>query len=221
MSSGWRKVSAEERERRVQLPLARQMVETARRLIGERGLAATSTTAIQRGTPGRRRPGSSAASGSIFYYFGSRERVLIEVLRVDVEQRLALLQARLQPAATFDEFMAAAAGAMETFVAEAPGSHVLLTELAGEGLRNPALAAAQAEAYDRWRAQLTVMLADAEARGVVSFRIEVAQLAELLTAIGQGLALQQFTNPRWDRLPAQRVARELLRHAIEPGAAAS
>ena len=215
MSSGSRKVSAEERERRVQLPLARQMVESARRLIGERGLAGTSTVAIQRATPGRRRPGSSAATGSIFYYFGSRERVLIEVLRADVEHRLELLGAALKPARTFDELIAALAAAVETFVAEEPGSHVLLTDLAGEGLRNPALAEAQAEAYRHWRAEVAAMLRDAQDRGVVTFGVDVTALAELLTAVGQGLAIQEFTDREWDRKPAQRLARDLLRLAAQ------
>lgn len=192
------------------------MVETARRLIGERGAAATSTTAIQAGTPGPRRKGSSAAPGSLFYYFGTKERVLIEVLRTDVAGRLEGVRARLQAVASFDELIAALADALDEFLAEDPGSHVVLTDLVGEALRNPALAEAQAEVYAEWRREVTAMIEDLERRGVVALRFPAAQLTELLTAVGQGLAIQEVTDPAWDRKPAQRAARELLRLAAAP-----
>ena len=201
----------------MQLPLARHMVETARRLIGERGAAATTTTAIQAGTPGRpRREGSSAAPGSLFYYFGTKERVLIEVLRSDVATRLESLRARLQAVTAFDELIAALAGALDEFLAEDPGSHVVLIDLVGEALRNPELAEAQAEAYATWRHELTAMIEDLERRGVVVLRFDAAQLAELLTAVAQGLAIQELTDSSWDRKPAQRVVGDLLRLVAAP-----
>ena len=192
------------------------MVETARRLIGERSAAATTTTAIQAGTPGPRREGSSAAPGSLFYYFGTKERVLIEVLRSDVAARLESLRGRLQAVTTFDQLIAALAGALDEFLAEDSGSHVVLIDLVGEALRNPELAQAQAEVYATWRRELTAMIEDLERRGVVVLRFDAAQLAELLTALAQGLAIQQLTDRSWDRKPAQRVVRDLLRLAAAP-----
>jgi AcrR family transcriptional regulator len=192
------------------------MIKTARRLIGERGAAATTITAIQAHTPGPRRKRTSAAPGSLFYYFGTKERVLIEVLRTDVAERLQRLRARLAKVTSFDELTAALADGLDEFLTQDVRSHVVLTDLVGEALRHPQLAEAQAEVYADWRRQLTEMLDDLQRRRVLQASIPVAQLAELITAVAQGLAVQELTDPSWDRGPAVHAARELLRVIAAP-----
>jgi AcrR family transcriptional regulator len=207
-------VGAEERERRVQQPLARAMVQTARELMGQYGVAGVTVRAIQTATQGST-PGKSAAPGSLHYYFGSRERVLIEVLRVDVHDHLSVLAQSHTEVASFEQLLDALHEALDTFVAQASSRHVVVVELVGEALRNPQLAGAQAALYDHWRAECAAMLERLEQRGVVSLRGRAAQVAELLTAISQGLAIQQQTNALWDRRPALALTRELLREALQ------
>ena len=207
-------VAAEERERRVQQPLARAMVQTARELMGQYGVAGVTVRAIQSATPGSTQ-GKSAAPGSLHYYFGSRERVLIEVLRADVQDRLCVLAESLTQVACSEQLLDALYEALDTFVAQAPSRHAIVVELVGEALRNPQLAGAQAALYDDWRAECTAMLQRLEQRGVVALRGRAAQVAELITAIAQGLAIQQQTNALWDRRPALAFTGELLREALQ------
>jgi hypothetical protein len=78
----------------------------------------------------------------------------------------------------------------------APGDCAARTlELVGEALRQPELAAAQAELYEHWRAEFAAMLEDLERRGVIVLSGPARPLAELITAVGQGLGVQQYTTP--------------------------
>jgi AcrR family transcriptional regulator len=189
------------------------MVETARRLMAERGIGATTARAIQHGTAGRR---ASLAPGSLFYYFGSKERVLIEVLRAEVAGRLEVLAHELAAVTTFDQFVDALERALARFLDTESGSDIVLLELVGEARRQPELAAAQAELYKHWRVEFAAMLDDLERRGAIVLRGPSRPLAELITAVGQGLGVQQYTTPGWDRGEALTLLRELLRATVAP-----
>src|SRR5213076_2590167 len=119
----------------------------------------TTARAIQRGTPGRR---ASLAPGSLFYYFGSKERVLIEVLRAEVAGRLEVLAHELAAVTTFDQFVDALERALAVFLDTERGSDIVLLELVAEARRQPELAAAEAELYEHWRAEFAAMLEELE-----------------------------------------------------------
>lgn len=197
-----------ERDRRVAHPVAQSMVETARRLIGERGVAGTTTRGVELATRGRR--GQPLGPGSTFYYFGTKERLLVEVLRVDLERRLALLRARVRSVESLEDLLGALEEGVDAFAGENPASHVLLCECVGAPLRHETLADAQAEGDRRWSAELAGMLLELEQRGVVRVGARAAVLADLFTAAAQGAGIHQVADPEWDRRAVVAIISELL-----------
>ncbi len=98
------------------------------------------------------------------HYFGSKERVLVEVLRAAVAHRLEVVAGELATVTTFDEFADALERTLSMFLDPEHGSDVVLIEMA---LRHCELAAAQAELYEHWRAELAGMLDELQRRGVI------------------------------------------------------
>jgi hypothetical protein len=71
-----------------------------------------------------------------------------------------------------------------------------------------------ARPYQHWRSEFAAMVEDGERLGVFAVRGRASALAELITAVGQGLGVQQYATARWDRRPALALLRELLRATV-------
>ncbi len=199
-------VDADERDRRVALPVARRLVEAARACVIAHGVAGATFVVIERE--------AQVTTGTVRYYFGTKERLLVEVLRADSQARLELLRARLAAVASFDEFLAMMVASLDDFTGPA-GSHALLLALLSATPRSPALAAAQAELYDRWRRELVDGLEALEARTILRVR-DGETFAALVIAVAHGIAIQQYVNERWDRGPLVDLMHVLARFYLAP-----
>lgn len=141
---------------------------------------------------------AGVSRGLLHYYFGTKERLLVEVVRRDAELRLALLAEQLAGAATADDFVALLAHGLERAVRTEPESIALSFELFALGRRNAEVAAELATLSASMRTHVAGLLAEKQAEGVLHLRATPGAAAEVLFSLADGLALRMLTEPDRD-----------------------
>ncbi|HEX2071597.1 MAG TPA: TetR/AcrR family transcriptional regulator [Thermoleophilaceae bacterium] len=172
---------------------AQRIVEAMRASVGKRGAAGSTFDVVARE--------AGVSRGLLHYYFGSKERLMVEVVRSDCDQRVAALEENLATATSADEFVAFLVQTLEAFLSDEP-SQAVLYEMLSASRRSEEIRAELAELYRRWRGQLAVALHDKQEEGVVSLDAEPETVAALLFALGDGMGLQVISDPQWDSAPA-------------------
>jgi hypothetical protein len=89
--------------------------------VAERGTAGSTFDQVARA--------AGVSRGLLHYYFGTKERLLVEVVRRDCDVRMAALDEQLGQAQTADDFIAVLVGELEDVVRNDPGFVTLLFEL--------------------------------------------------------------------------------------------
>jgi AcrR family transcriptional regulator len=182
--------SALKADRRLDSDKARRIVAAMRASVGTRGAAASTFDHVAQE--------AGVSRGLLHYYFGSKERLLVEVVRHDAELRLRALEEQLTGAESIDAIVEVLVTQLEHFVAEGDPAHALLHELFSVSRRNAEVRGELAELYRRLRGQVAEVLRAKEAAGVVQLRGEPEAVASLLFALGDGLELQLLSDPDWD-----------------------
>ena len=193
-------------ERKLDSDKAQRIIEAMRASVGRRGAAASTFDHVAQE--------AGVSRGLLHYYFGSKERLLVEVVRRDSELRLRRLEERLAGASSIDQIVDALVTQLEDFVGEDPGAKALIYEMFSEARRNDDIRDALADLYRNVRGQVAQVLRDKERDGVVKLRGDAESVASLLFALGDGLELQLASDDGWDSsetfAAGIRVARFLL-----------
>ena len=141
---------------------AQRIIEAMRASVGTRG-AAGSTFDHVAGEAG-------VSRGLLHYYFGSKERLLVEVVRHDCEARIGAMEERIARADSVDEIVAALVVGLEEFIEGEPGSQAVIYEMLSASRHSEEIRAELAELYRRWRAHLADALRAKEREGIVRLR---------------------------------------------------
>ena len=194
---------------------------TQRRLDGERAkriVEAMRASVVRRGAEGStfdhvaREAGVSR--GLLHYYFGTKERLLVEVVRMDCEERFMRLDDRFAGARSADDVIAVLLAALQDFLDPEVGFDVLVHEMFGVARRNEEVRAELAELYRGLRERWADALAAKQREGVLALRAEPAAVASVLFAMSDGVVIQLLADPAWDSAPTfeagLRAARFLL-----------
>jgi AcrR family transcriptional regulator len=185
---------------------AQRIVEAMRVSVGKRGAAGSTVDVVARE--------AGVSRGLLHYYFGSKERLMVEVVRTDCDARVAALEEQLSAGTTVDEIVAVLVQSLQAFVADEPGVQAVLYEMLSASRRSEEIRAELAELYRRWRDQLAEALREREQEGVVRLDAEPEAVAAMLFALGDGMGLQLISDPEWDSTPAFelgiRTARRML-----------
>jgi AcrR family transcriptional regulator len=191
-AAGTREIAAEEKPRRVVVEgeKARRIVEAMRRSVARRGTAGSTFDHVARE--------AGVSRGLLHYYFGTKERLLIEAVRRDCELRMELLEQQLAGARTADDFIGLMAQNLQETVREDPDFVTLMFELFTLARRNEEIAVEYAELMRRTRGQVADMLAIAQREGVIRLHAEPDTVAEILFALADGFALRMLTEPERD-----------------------
>ncbi|MEU9088248.1 TetR/AcrR family transcriptional regulator [Streptomyces sp. NPDC048357] len=175
-----------------------RMLEEAMAAIAEDGLAALTMSALAE------RLGTSG--GHILYYFGSKDRLLLEALRWSEEQltgaRRALLGRRVTAARKLDQYL-------ELYLPAGPRDPrwTLWIELWARTASNEPLKAAQEEIDESWQQDLEALLAKGVEQGHFA-PLDVPERASELLALLDGLSTRVVLGQRGaDRARALRQAR--------------
>jgi AcrR family transcriptional regulator len=139
--------------------------------------------------------------GLLHYYFGTKERLLVEVVRHDCDVRMAKLDDQLGGAGTPAEVFERLVTSLEDIVEHEPEFLTLLFELFTLGRRNDDLAAEFRELHRRTRDHFAALLGDKQQQGVLHLAADAEVLADLLFALADGLAMRMLAEPERDWRP--------------------
>jgi AcrR family transcriptional regulator len=209
-----RPTTSAEREHRIASDPAQKMVRKTRELITERGIAAANVREI-----------AHACRQSVaapLWYFGSKGRLLVEVLRFDHDQRLAVLRSRLEAASTRAELVEAVHGTLRAFLDERAlrGSHELMAEITRLAIEDHDVAARRGELRREYRDVVARLLADKQREGVVILSAHATAVAAILISLAQGFAVEIPADRGWkpeEAIAATRLVIEALLREPVPG----
>jgi AcrR family transcriptional regulator len=185
---------------------AQRIIEAMRTSVGTRGAAGSTFDHVARE--------AGVSRGLLHYYFGSKEKLLVEVVRHDCETRIEAMDERITRAASVDEIVAALVLGLEEFIEGEPSSPAVIYELLSASRHSDEIRSELAELYRRWRADLADALRAKERDGVVRLEADPEAVASMLFALGDGFGIQVLSDPDWDREASfelgVRIARRLL-----------
>ncbi len=185
---------------------ARRIVAAMRTSIGSRG-AAGSTFDQVAGEAG-------VSRGLLHYYFGSKERLLAEVVRHDSEVRIANLDAGLQAANSVDAIVELLVQALENLVEREPDNYALIFELFTAARHNEELREEMAEVYRRVQNNVARVLEAKQEEGVVSLAASPEAVVATLFGLGDGIALHMLSDPTWDSSETFAVGAQIARRLL-------
>jgi AcrR family transcriptional regulator len=169
---------------------AQRIVDAMRSSVARRGVAGTTFDQVAREAGDSR--------GLLHYYFGTKERLLGEVVRRDCDLRMDVLEEQLSAASSPEDFIALLRTSLEEMIREDPEFIVLIFELFTLSRRNDEIAAEFADLTRRTREHTAAVLAAKRTEGVLAFSAEPEAVTEVLFALGDGLALRMLAEPDRD-----------------------
>ncbi len=165
-----------------------RIVDAMRASVAERGTAGSTFDQVAKA--------AGVSRGLLHYYFGTKERLLVEVVRRDCDVRLASLDAALAQAQTADDFIAVLVASLEDVVRNDPGFVTLLFELFVLSRRHEDVAAEFRELLSRPRAQVAGLLRDKEAEGVLHLGAPADAVVDVLLSLADGIWLRMLAEER-------------------------
>ena len=157
---------------------------------------------------------AGVSRGLLHYYFGTKERLLVEVVRRDSEIRVSRLDAPLAAAGSADDVLDVLVSSLLDLIDNEPGFFVLLFELFTAGRRNPEIQHEVSELFRKSRAQVAAALEEKDRENVISLRFGAEPTVSYLFAIADGYAVQALSDPERDHDAVLEAGREAARHLL-------
>ncbi len=183
-------MEAATKERELSGDKAQRIVDAMRDSVARRGAAGSTFEHVARE--------AGVSRGLLHYYFGTKERLLVEVVRRDSELRVERLDERLAPAKTVDDVIEALVSSLTEVIDNEPGFFLLLYELFSAGRRNPDIQREVGQLFERTRSHVAEVLDSKNEEGVLSLRHPAEDVVSYLFALGDGFALQALSDPSRD-----------------------
>jgi AcrR family transcriptional regulator len=185
---------------------AGRIVAAMRASVGARGAAGSTFDVVARE--------AGVSRGLLHYYFGTKERLMVEVVRRDCDIFVAELEANLARAGSIDEMVASLVNTLDAFVKGEPGTQAVIYEMLSASRHSEEIRAEMAELYRRWRAHLADALRQKESEGVVALAGDPEAVASVIFAIGDGMGLQLISDPEWAQTTSLDVAMDTARRLL-------
>ena len=185
---------------------AQRIVDAMRTCVGTRGTTGATFDHVARE--------AGVSRGLLHYYFGTKERLLVEVVRRDCDLRMERMSATTASAGSADELLGALGTSLLEMMDESPEFLVILLELHTLGQQNAEIATEVAALHRRVRVHLAGILSAARDQGAIRLDEDPEVVAEVLFSIADGLAMRMLAEPSRDFGPtvaaAIRAARGLV-----------
>jgi AcrR family transcriptional regulator len=181
MATGTRELSGDK---------AKRIVDAMRSSVGARGAAGSTFDHVARE--------AGVSRGLLHYYFGTKERLLVEVCRRDCDIRMSVLDEALARAGNADELIDLLVRSLESMIEEDPGFIALIFELFTTSRHNDEIATEMLELNRRVRRHLAEQLEAKQAEGVIALRADADAVATVLFALADGLAFRMLSDPEHD-----------------------
>lgn len=186
---------------------ARRIVEAMRESVAEVGI--TGSTFDRVATK------AGVSRGLLHYYFGTKERLLVEVIRRDTDYRVEALGAAMSTATTVDEVIAALISTFARTLEVEQGYVYLVSELFVASRKNPDVQAELGALYARARTELAETLREKEREGVVSLRFDAEAVVTHMFAAGDGAVVQVLTDPTLDTIGSAKASYAVYRFLLD------
>lgn len=177
--------------RRLESDKAQRIIAAMRASVGRRGAAGSTFDHVARE--------AGVSRGLLHYYFGSKERLLVEVVRQDCEVRTQVMRGRVAAAATAEEIVSALVVGLEEFIEDELANQSLVYEMLSASKHSEEIRAEMAELYRTWRATLADGLREKESEGVIALEADPEAVASILFSLGDGFGIQVISDSDWDR----------------------
>jgi len=179
---------------------AERIVEAMRASVATRGFAASTFEQVARA--------AGVSRGLLHYYFGTKERLLVEAVRRECDLRHEQIDRAIVGANSADDVLAALVQAFEQFLGEGPSPAVMFFEVLTLAQRNEEIAAQLADLGRRMRGHIAEALRAKAAAGVLELRADADTAATFLLALADGITIRLMSEPDLDVGPlmAQSVA---------------
>lgn len=185
---------------------AQRIIEAMRESVAEVGIAESTFDRVSR------RAGVSR--GLLHYYFGTKERLLVDVIRRDTEIRVETLGAALREAGSVDEVIEAFFAMFARTLQTESGYVFLVSELFVAGRHNEDILRELGRLYGTARAAFAEILREKEREGVVRLRHAAEDVLTHLFALGDGASVQRLAQPEVDFSGADGIAYEVARDLL-------
>lgn len=199
-------MEAATKERELSGDKAKRIVDAMRTSVAERGAAGSTFEHVARE--------AGVSRGLLHYYFGTKERLLVEVVRRDAELRIDRLDEMLTKAKTVDDVLDVLVASLTDMIDNDPGFFLLLYELFSAGRRNPDIQREVGQLFERTRSHVAEVLAAKQSEGVINLRFDAEAVVSYLFALADGLALQALSDPSRDNSPALKVSTASARYLL-------
>ena len=178
-----------------------RILDAAHRLLAEGGHATVTITEIARE--------AGVSRGLLHYYFDSKEQILAQVVRRNVEQSIAETSGLLHEATSREELVRQFLRAYQDALGRGTG-YTLYFEAFVQGRVHRTVRAELADLFQARRDSLAAALRTAEERGHVTLAADAAGVASIILAIGDGVALQYLADPQMPILEAGQAVMPLI-----------
>ncbi|HET7052604.1 MAG TPA: TetR/AcrR family transcriptional regulator [Solirubrobacterales bacterium] len=183
-------MEAAAKERELSGEKAQRIVDAMRESVAKRGAAGSTFEHVARE--------AGVSRGLLHYYFGTKERLLVEVVRRDSEIRVARLDEPLEKAESVDDVLQVLVASLTDLIDNEPAFFLLLYELFSAGRRNPEIQREVGQLFDRTRSHVAEILERKQGEGVLKLRYDAEAIVAYLFAAADGFALQALSEPSRD-----------------------
>jgi AcrR family transcriptional regulator len=169
---------------------ATRIVEAMRASVAARGFAASTFDQVA---------GAAGVSrGLLHYYFGTKERLLVEAVRRECELREEQLDRALADASSADDVLGGLVHTFEEIIGDGPKPAVMFFEMLTLAQRNTEIAEQLAELGRSVRSFVAEALRAKHEAGVLKLRTDPDTAAAFVIALADGLTVRLLSEPGFD-----------------------
>jgi AcrR family transcriptional regulator len=185
---------------------AARIVDAMRVSVAARGIAGSTFDHVARE--------AGVSRGLLHYYFGTKERLLVEVVRRECDLRSEQLEQAIGGAQSAEDVLGALVRSFEDFLGEGPAPAMMFYEMLTLAQRCEEIASELAELGRRTRSQMADALRAKSEAGVLELRSDPDTVTAFLFVLADGITLRRLSEPDLDLSPmmaqAAAAARALL-----------
>ena len=186
---------------------AQRIVAAMRESVAEVGIAGSTFERVS--------AKAGVSRGLLHYYFGTKERLLVEVIRRDTDDRVEALVGAVREAGNVDEVIAAMFAAFSKTITEEQGYVYMASELFVAGRHQPEIQRELGALYSRARAALADVLREKEREEVLALRFDAESVITHMFAAGDGAVVQLLTDPTLDGAAAAATSYQVYRFLLD------
>ncbi|MDO9409217.1 TetR/AcrR family transcriptional regulator [Patulibacter sp.] len=191
-------MATEETKRQLATDKALRIVDAMRSSVARRGVAGSTFDHVARE--------AGVSRGLLHYYFGSKERLLVEVAKRDSEVRFAAMASALEHATSAGQLVDQWVRSLQATVKHEPEYVSMLLELYTLAQRNPEIADELSSLMQGMSDALAQRSRRLEADGVIRLAASPEVVADVMLGFGYGMALRLLAEPGRDMDEAIEIA---------------